>query len=240
MADNDFWYRLDNAGKLYPSITTSYLTTVFRLSVSLKEPVKIGLLQKALENTIGRFPYYRVYLHKGFFWYYLEHTRDIPAIFPDTRYPCEKMPVKRKGAFLFRVKVYRNRIAVEYFHALTDGMGALNFIKALAAEYINLVYGPFKEWGDIFRPGQAPDPEEAEDSFIKYHNVKAPPPLREKKAFHIPYENLPSGIYNIITGIVPLGQLLKISKENNATVNDFLISVLFESYQDLYFRINQE
>src|SRR5271157_5734273 len=138
--DEDFWYRLDNAGKLYPSITTSYLTTVFRLSVSLKEPVKIGRLAQALENTIGRFPYYRVYLHKGFFWYYLEHTKDIPKIYPDTRYPCPKMPVKRKGSFLFRVKVYKTRIAVEYFHALTDGTGALNFIKALAAEYINLVY----------------------------------------------------------------------------------------------------
>ncbi|MGA2141070.1 MAG: hypothetical protein ABSG94_01495 [Brevinematales bacterium] len=235
----DFWYRLDNAGKLYPSITTPYLTTVFRLSVSLKKPVKISRLQEALENIIGRFPYYRVYLHKGIFWYYLEHTRDIPKILPDTRYPCAKIPVKRKGTFLFKVKVYKTKIAVEYFHALTDGTGGMNFLKALTAEYISLVYGPFDEWGDIFRPGQIPDPEEAEDSFIKYYNPKASPPLRVKKAFHIPYKNLPLGIYNVITGIVPLGRLSEISKENNATINDFLIAVLFEALQNLYFRINK-
>jgi hypothetical protein len=237
--EEDFWYRLDNAGKLYPSITTAYLTTVFRLSVSLKHPVKAMMLQKALENTISRFPYYRVYLHKGFFWYYLEHTRDIPGIFPDTRYPCAKMPVKRKGTFLFRVKAYKNRIAVEFFHALTDGTGALTFLKALSAEYINLVFGPFNEWGDIFRPGQMPDPDEAEDSFLKYYNKNAPYPLREKNAFHIPYENLPIGIYNVITGIVPLDQLSRISRENNATINDLLIAVLFEAYQELYFDLKK-
>jgi hypothetical protein len=240
MTDNDFWYRLDNAGKIYPSITSSYLTTVFRISVTLKEPVRIIQLQKALENIIGRFPYYRVYLHKGFFWYYLEHTKDIPSVFPDTRYPCERMPVKRHGTFLFRVKAYKTRIAVEYFHALTDGMGAMNFLKALAAEYIGIVYGPFRDWGDIFRPGQAPDPEEAEDSFLKYYNRKAPAPLSGKRAFHIPYENLPPGVYNVITGIIPLARLSEISKANNATINDMLITILFEAYQDLYLRINKD
>ncbi len=232
--EDDFWYRLDNAGKLYPSITTSYLTTVFRLSVTLKLPVKVITLQKALGNLISRFPYYRVHLKKGFFWYYLEHTKDIPKIFPDSRYPCGKIPVKRKGIFLFRVKVYRNRIAVEYFHALTDGMGAIAFLKALAAEYISLVYGPFEEWGDIMRAGQKPDPEEAEDSFLKYYNKKAPAPAKEKRAFHLPHKNLDEGIYNIITGIVPVDLLSEISRKYNATINDFLISVLFEAFQEVF------
>ena len=41
----------------------------------------------------------------------------------------------------FRVLVYKNRVAVEFFHALTDGTGALVFVKTLLAEYLSEKYG---------------------------------------------------------------------------------------------------
>lgn len=39
-----------------------------------------------------------------------------------------------------RVIVYENRIAVEFFHSLTDGTGALIFLKTLTAEYLEQKY----------------------------------------------------------------------------------------------------
>ena len=41
----------------------------------------------------------------------------------------------------FRVLVYRDRIAVEFFHALTDGTGGTIFLKTLLAEYLCRRYG---------------------------------------------------------------------------------------------------
>ena len=40
MQNDTFWMPLDNAAKIYPAIRTDELTSVFRLSVVLKERVK--------------------------------------------------------------------------------------------------------------------------------------------------------------------------------------------------------
>ena len=50
------WYRLDNAAILYPSIQSDRITTMFRLSATLTEPVEPSILQSALIKIIERFP----------------------------------------------------------------------------------------------------------------------------------------------------------------------------------------
>lgn len=242
----DPWYRLDNAGKIFTSVASDKMTTVHRISVSLKQPVKITPLRNALKNIIVRFPYFRVYLHKGFFWYYLEETDRIPVILPDTRSPCRKIDIKRKGTFLFRIKAYNKRIAVEFSHILTDGTGSLTFLKALITEYVYQAFGPYdKSTGPeestygIFRPGQKPDPEESEDSFIKHYNRDAPRPVKMTRAFHLPYKREAPGIYNILTGIMPLEKISGISKEKKVTINDLMVSVLLAAFQEVYFRHHQ-
>ena len=41
-------------------------------------------------------------------------------------------------SFLFEVTYYRNRINLEVFHVLTDGTGAMNFLKTLVSNYLTL------------------------------------------------------------------------------------------------------
>src|SRR5678816_25502 len=69
---NDFWLRLDNAAKIYPAIKDKELTSVFRVAVELKERVKAKQFLEAVHAIENRFPYYKVILKAGFFWYYLE------------------------------------------------------------------------------------------------------------------------------------------------------------------------
>ncbi len=73
-----FWFTLDNAAKIYPAVISKEVT-LLRLTAVLKHPVKIKFLQKALILAEERFPFYRVRLRQGFFWFYLEH---FPVIFP--------------------------------------------------------------------------------------------------------------------------------------------------------------
>jgi hypothetical protein len=70
--DDNPWYRLDNIGKLYPGIISPRITSLFRIQVLLKTPVHVSCLASALEKVIARFPYYRVQLKAGFFWYYFK------------------------------------------------------------------------------------------------------------------------------------------------------------------------
>lgn len=71
-----FWSPLDNAAKIFPAIRSKENTTVIRLTAVLCEPVSIKYLFKAVEQAEKRFPYYRVRLRRGFFWYYLEQVDD--------------------------------------------------------------------------------------------------------------------------------------------------------------------
>src|SRR5687767_4294009 len=85
---NDFWLRLDNAAKIYPAVKDKELTAVFRIAVALKERIKAKQLIIAIQALEKRFPYYKVRLKAGFFWYYLE-PQDLPIpVRPDNEQPC--------------------------------------------------------------------------------------------------------------------------------------------------------
>lgn len=68
------WFRLDNAATIYPSSKNEHWTFVFRISAVLKQKVDAFVLQKSLNEIMPRFPTFDVYLKKGFFWYYFEHS----------------------------------------------------------------------------------------------------------------------------------------------------------------------
>ncbi len=227
------WYRLDNAAKVFPSVLSTRITTVYRISLSLKRTVRISYLQRALENIIHRFPYYNVHLRRGLFWYYFETNHSVPRVFPETRYPCSKISLKA-GVFPFRVKAYRNRIAVEFSHMLTDGSGAVIFLKALTAEYLSLSGLKIDDWGEVFRKGQSPHEAEFEYAFRNNYRKNIPAPPKLNKAFHIPFGLEKKGIYRITTGIVSCDRIIKRSKDFGVSITEFLTAVLMESIYKLF------
>ena len=158
------WYRLDNAAIIYPSIQSARITTMFRFAATLTEAVDPAALQNALVRIIDRFPYYRVRLSRGLFWYYLEHNPNIPRVEKDVKYPCGRLSTIANRGFLFRVRYYHRRIAVEFCHVLTDGTGAVTFLKALVYEYLKETGKNPGEPGGIFTVDEEPDSGEFEDA----------------------------------------------------------------------------
>lgn len=68
----DIWYKLDLSATVYPTLQRRDFSSVYRLSVLLKEEIDPVLLQQALDRTLPRFPTYKVAIRKGLFWRYLE------------------------------------------------------------------------------------------------------------------------------------------------------------------------
>ena len=168
------WLRLDNAAKIYPAARRKNWSNVFRQSATLTEEVDTQVLQSALDVMVRRFPSIASRLRKGAFWYYLQQVEAAPAIREEYSYPLVYMSKAEMRRCAFRVIVYGKRIAVEFFHALTDGAGALVFLKNLVAEYLEQKYGvsiPL-EHGIVDRTAP-PSPEEMEDSFPKYAGAVA-------------------------------------------------------------------
>lgn len=132
------WRRLDNTGKLFAAVTGEDLSNVFRLSAVLKEEVQPELLHQALKLTLEEYENFRVKLRKGFFWDYFETNNREPLVEPEEGVPCKFIDPHDSRRFPFRVSYYKNRMNLEVFHGLTDGLGALNFMKAMTENYLEL------------------------------------------------------------------------------------------------------
>ena len=130
------WFRLDNAALIFPAIAGRRHTTIFRISISLREHVDLARLESALQRMARRTPYFQVELRRGVFWYLFETNRGSPRVMPDSRHPNMDFRIRGPGRFAYRVRAYRNRIALEVSHILTDGTGALRFLRSLVAEYL--------------------------------------------------------------------------------------------------------
>jgi hypothetical protein len=233
LSSDENWYKLDNAGKIYPAILSSRITSLFRISATLKEPVNLDMLEEANNRTIRRFPYFQVSLKPGLFWYFLETNSRLPRIEGDSLYPCMKMPIKRSRMFLFRVRAYKSRIAVEFSHILTDATGASTYLKTLLAEYLRLKGIPVSaapEQG-VFSLDEEPHEEEKEDAFRKNFNPKLPLPKRGVKAFHLKWKLIPRDHYYLITGTVPVQKVKEQAKKLNVSLGEYLIALYIQSFQ---------
>lgn len=229
---NPLWLKLDNSAKLYPAVKTKNWSNVFRLSVTLHEKIDPDVLQSALNVTVRRFPSIAMKLCKGLFWYYLEAT-DAPEVIPEKPYPCSKMTPRDLRKCAFRVLYYENRIAVEFFHSLTDGNGGMIFLKSLAAEYLlqkSRIEIPYEN--GVFDRREKPSKAEMEDSFLKYDGVTASP-RDDGIAYQIKGTKETQDFRNVITGIVNLDDALKTAKSYKVSLTVFLVSVMIYSIQQI-------
>lgn len=223
--------KLDNAAKIYPAITGSELTGVFRISVHLISPVILPALVKATEDTARVFPMFSVELCKGFFWYYLEYNGKPPRILADSGPRCQPFPRAIKGELVYRVLVRDNSVSLEFFHILTDGGGAFFFLKTLLNFYFQHAYGitdvPFPE------VSQGPPPGSSEDLFPGLYKKGLPMPKVLPRAWHLPYRIRRTQRFRVTDFEIPAASLSALAKQNSCTITEYLASVHLFTLQEL-------
>ena len=220
------WLRLDNAAKIYPAARRKNWSNVFRQSVTLTEEVDTQVLQSALDVMVKRFPSIASRLRKGVFWYYLQQVEAAPAIREEFSYPLVYMSKAEMRRCAFRVIVYGKRIAVEFFHALTDGAGALVFLKNLVAEYLEQKYGvsiPL-EHGIVDRTAP-PSPEEMEDSFPKYAGAVAAS-RKDTNAWHMCGEPQKDGFLHQTCFRLATREALEAAHRHHTTLTVFMSAAM--------------
>lgn len=227
------WYKLDNSALIYPAVMRRNWAAVFRVSITLTETIRPDILQAALEDTVRRIPTFRLSLHRGLFWYYLDTNEHMPHIEPDVMNPCKKIDKEENEGYCFRIRYYRSRIALEVFHSITDGTGAMIFLKTLAGRYLKLS-------GHTVTPGEGaldcdeqPRPEETEDSHTKYAQFRHIESRRELRAYHPDMTREPVHTLNIITGSMPVEKVHERAKALGATINEYLAGILCYSFCQL-------
>lgn len=223
------WITLDNAAKIYPPAATRKWSAMFRLSVTLTEDVDPAILDAANRKALLRFPSFACRLRRGFFWYYLEHNEGAPPVREDVFNPLSKLKSKDNGHFLYRVLYYKNRIACEFFHALTDATGGMTFLLSMTSEYLRMKYGDEIEESKYILPldGEA-DAEEYEDSFLKYASRESRN-RSETPSYNMNGSAVPFNRTLFISASMPTDELVRAAKERGVTVGVFLSSLLLYS-----------
>jgi len=222
------WLRLDNAAKIYPPARSRYWSPMFRLSAELSEDVDREILKTALVHTLARLPSFSCRLRKGFFWYYLERLEGAPDVLPDVNNPMSYFNVKENKNFLFRVRCSGSKLAVEFFHVVTDGSGGTTFLLTLIGEYVRLRYGvTVPRDKHVLSCDDPPKAEEYEDSFLKYARKETV--SRGERAAYQPH-GAPMAPFDVsyICGAVPTEPLHRAAKEHDASITEFVTALLIQ------------
>lgn len=227
------WLRLDNAAKIYPAARNNNWSNIFRLSATLTEQVDTDVLKKALDMTIHRFPSIAARLRRGVFWYYLEQVPHAPTIREEASCPLLPMPKWEARRCAFRVIVYQNRIAVEFFHSLTDGNGALIFLKTLVAQYLEQKYGiTIPEGHGVLDCTQEPKPEEMEDSFLKCAGPIAAG-RSETNAYRLSGTLEPDAFRHVVCLQIPVKEILDSAHSHGVSVTAYLCAAMMQAIMDI-------
>ncbi len=230
-ANHSDWYRLDLSAIVYPTLQRRDFSSVYRLSVLLKEEIQPDVLQQALDMTLPRFPTYKAAIRKGLFWRYLEpNDRPGPFVQKDVRNPCQPMYFKANNRYLIRVYYFRNRIALEAHHSLGDGTGGMCVLMTLTATYLRLLGAEgIENGGFVLDIHGTPKEEELEDAYMRYANAKVCPPRVEEKSYRVRGTAEPFYTLNIIDGIMSASQVMAAAKRYGATITEYLNAVLLQA-----------
>ena len=223
----DVWYKLDLSAIVYPTLQRRDFSSVYRLSVVLKEEIDPQLLQQALDLTLPRFPTYKVAIRKGVFWRYLEpNNRPGPFVQPDIQNPCMPMHFRSNNRYLIRVYYFRNRISLEAHHSLGDGTGGMCLLQTLTATYLGLLGHRITPSGFVLDINGRPDPEELEDAYMRYANAKVCPPRPAEKTYRIRGTKEPFYTLNIVDGVMSVSEVMAVAKKYGASITEYLNAVL--------------
>lgn len=219
-------HQLDNNANIFPVVANKRFTNVFRVTAVMRDVVDPVLLQKALEATLPYFAAFHVRLRHGLFWNYLETNRATPHVQPETESPCRYIDPVQTERYLFRLLYFDNRIHLETFHVLTDGTGALRFLRAICYSYCKLLYPA------AFTPEQHAIPygtEHAaniEDGYVKSYIPVEARTYKEPLAFHIHGDKRMVGDVGVVSLLFSAAQLKEVCRTHGVSIGVYLTAAL--------------
>lgn len=218
------WTGLDNAAKIFPPSQSAGDTKVFRVSCELCERVEQAALSRALEQAAAEFPGFMRTIRRGAFWYYLEECDQLPHVHKEEKTPCSRMRFGQRTP-LFDVSYYKNRIHLEVYHALTDGTGAMQFLRVLTAHYLKEMHPEALSDAPVERVHVAPD-ELTDDSFRRYYDdTQKKSASLDKTAYKLWGLRRDDWALGVIEGRVSTKALLRAAHAHGATITMYLAAI---------------
>ena len=227
--------KLDTAAKLYAYTKTKDWNQTYRISAVLKERVQPEFLSQAIHLCQKRFPSFYVHFENGFFWkrYRRKTYNSKNILFKDTEY-CRPINTNDDSTPLFRVLYSDFRVSLEIFHGVTDGHGAITFLKTLLAVYFNLMGDSILPTNGVLDINEKPDLEEIEDSYIKNYDKKSGFLNRNETVSYQYDPDKPDKELHVTQGRISVSEIKAITHALNVTITEYLTAVyIYSFYQNI-------
>lgn len=225
---DDDWRKMDNSAKIFPLSGNRKYSTVFRISVVLKDMIEPEILQKAVYKALIKYRKFDVRMKKGLFWYYLEKNPAKPTVSEEITYPCRYIEPKYNDDYLFKVTYYRNKINIDIFHSLTDGNGGLIFFNEIVYSYLELIHPELNEGKERGERKTNID-YDVEDSYLENYNKKLKSSIKSKRAYLLKGKEISFGAVSVVHQIIDFEKLKEECKKYDATITQYLTAVLIHS-----------
>ncbi len=219
------WHKLDNTANVFPVISNKTYSSVYRIAVCLKQEINEVILQEALIKTLPWFSSFSVKLRHGVFWHYFETNKKQPQVEREQTYPCAFIDPNTNSQFLFKVTYFGKRINLEVFHVITDGTGAIKFLKALTYNYIKLAYKDSLS-EDVLNMPIVDVVSDVEDSYHKNYRKLSFPKSKTKKAYKLRGDKLPVFTMSVIHGTVVLPPLQELCKQKKVSLTTYISTLI--------------
>jgi NRPS condensation-like uncharacterized protein len=175
---------------------------------------------------LPRFETFAVQLKNGLFWNYLSINHRPFKVEAEPSEICGYFKSARNNGYLFKVFYLDNKITLETFHAITDGTGALAFLKAITYYYYKLRGFRIDHQNKIL--SEKPySKKESEDAFVSLYDKTKRKNLKEESAYHFDGERF-GNQWNLLLKIkVDSKQLITLVKQKyQSTVTQFVTALL--------------
>lgn len=226
--------RLDAAAKLFPSVTSKNNSSVFRVSVVMREEVDPKTLQLAVNIIYERFSMFFLRLRRGVFWNYFDTNYSHFRVEAEGASPCSSIFANENNGHIIKVLYHKNRISVETFHAVTDGTGVLEFMKSLVYYYLCIKHGQIDAQNKVmlFNDISKIDEDSFSEHFGKTCQMKREKTPKSPQAFRISGKKFRRGGHSVVTGIVSVEELKTACKQYSCTITALLIATaIFAIYE---------
>jgi hypothetical protein len=150
---------------LFYSLSEHY-TNFVQLKVTLDSPIDRAALQRALDTTILRFPYFKVRLVRSGNKYVLEDNDGPLRVYDDAKSPT--LLSKENNEYLIRVCAEDSLLNICFCHALTDGRGIMPFLKTLLHYYWLYATGIMSGAPDVRLAGDTIPEKEFRDPMLDF------------------------------------------------------------------------
>lgn len=227
MSKRNHWLKIDNAGKIFPAVSNDSRSSTFRLSMYINENVEKDLLEKVVNNLLPRFDTFNVKLKRGLFWNYLATNNNHFKVEEETSI-IGQYKLKSTSLFCFRVLYFEKRITLETFHSLSDGTGAMEFLKSIVYEYLKEKGYELENEGKIYSE-KIINPYEYNDAFTLNYDKNNRLSLKEETAYKLKGELYPNNFNRFIKVTVNMDEFMNLVHKNNISATQYLTALLLYS-----------